>query len=64
MDAIGGLLRSIGDGFVGLVAGTFDAIGGAIRGAVGAAHSVLPGLWLPIVVFVVLVALMWTFAKR
>lgn len=64
MDAIGGLLRAIGDGIVGMFQGAFDAIGGALRGAVTQLQTALPGLWLPAIVFLVLLVLAWTFAKR
>ena len=64
MDAIGGLLQAIGRGIAGLFEGTFAAVGGALRGAVAGLQTVLPGLWLPVVVFLILLVLAWTFAKR
>jgi hypothetical protein len=59
-----GFANAIGDGITGLVAGAFAAIGGTLRGLVGAADRALPGGLLLVVVFVVLVALAWTLAKR
>ena len=59
-----GLLRSVGNGITGLVAGAFDAIGAALRGIVDAGNQALPGGLFWAVIFVVLVAAGWTLAKR
>ena len=59
MDAVGGLLQSVGDGVVGLVGGAFRAFGAAIQGVVGALQSVLPGGWLPVVAGAVLLVVAW-----
>ena len=59
-----GLLRSVGNGITGLVAGAFDAIGSALRGIVDAGERALPNGILWAVVFVVLLAGAWTLAKR
>jgi hypothetical protein len=59
-----GLLRSVGNGITGLVAGAFDAIGAALRGIVDAGERALPSGILWVVIFVLLVAGAWTLAKR
>jgi hypothetical protein len=59
-----GLGRAVGDGITGLVAGAFDAIGGALRGIVDAGNHALPNGLFWVVIFVVLVAGGWTLAKR
>ena len=59
-----GLGRAVGDGITGLVAGAFDAIGGALRGIVEAGNHALPNGLFWVVIFVVLVAGGWTLAKR
>lgn len=59
-----GLGQSVGNGITGLVAGAFEAIGGALRGIVHAGTQALPGGLLWAVIFVVLVAGAWTLAKR
>jgi hypothetical protein len=59
-----GLLRSVGNGISGLVAGAFDSIGAALRGIVDAGERALPNGILWGVIFVVLVAGAWTLAKR
>lgn len=64
MDAVGGLLRGIGDGIVGLVGGAFRAFEAAVQAAFGLLQSLLPGLLLPIVGFVVLIAVAWSLIKR
>lgn len=64
LNAMGGLIDSVGNGITGLVAGAFDAIGAALRGIVNAGNQVLPGGLLWVVVFVALVATAWTLAKR
>jgi hypothetical protein len=59
-----GLIRSVGNGIVGLVAGSFELIGGALRGIVRALETTLPGGLLVVVVFIVLLVAGWTLAKR
>ena len=61
---MGGFVNAVGDGITGLVAGAFDVIGGVLRGLVDAGNDALPGGLFFAVVFVVLVAGAWTFAKR
>ena len=59
-----GLLRSVGNGITGLVAGSFDAIGGALRGMVDAGNRALPGGMLLVVAFVIVVVVGWNLARR
>lgn len=59
-----GLGSSVGEGIGGLVSGAFDAMGAALRGIVAEGERVLPNGLLWAVIFVILVALAWTFAKR
>ena len=61
MDQLGG---SVGEGIGGLVGGAFDAIGAALRGLVAEGERVLPNGLLWAAIFVVLVAIAWTFARR
>jgi len=61
MDQLGG---SVGEGIGGLIGGAFDAIGGALRGVVAEGERVLPNGLLWAVIFVVLVAIAWSFARR
>jgi hypothetical protein len=61
---VDGLIRSVGNGIVGLVAGAFALIGGALRGIVHALETALPGGLLLVVVFVLLLIGAWTLAKR
>lgn len=64
MDAAGDLVRTLGDGIVGLIGGAFRAFGAAIQGVFGILQSLLPGLWLPVVAFVVLLVVGWSLIKR
>ena len=59
-----GLIRSVGNGISGLIAGAFDAIGAALRGIVNAGNQVLPYGLFWILVFVLLVGGAWFLAKR
>ncbi len=59
-----GLGSSVGEGIGGLVSGAFDAMGAALRGIVAEGERVLPNGLRWAVIFVILVALAWTFAKR
>jgi hypothetical protein len=59
-----GLGQAVGNGITGLVAGAFEAIGGALRGIVNAGNQALPNGLFWVVIFVVLVAGGWTLAKR
>ncbi len=61
MDQLGG---SVGGGISGLIGGAFDAIGAGLRGVVAAGERVLPNGLLWAVIFVVLVVVAWTFARR
>jgi len=59
-----GLLRAVGGGIASLVATAFETIGGALRAIVRGAEAVLPGGWLLVVAFLVLLAGAWVLAKR
>lgn len=59
-----GLGQAVGNGITGLVAGAFDAIGGALRGIVDAGDQALPGGLFWAVIFALLVIGGWTLAKR
>lgn len=59
-----GLGSSVGEGIGGLVSGAFDAMGAALRGIVAEGERVLPNGLLWAAIFVILVAVAWTFAKR
>lgn len=59
-----GLIRSVGEGITSLVAGAFDAIGGALRGIVDAGNDALPGGVFFGLIFVALVVTAWMLAKR
>lgn len=61
---MGEFIQLIGGGISGLVTGALRGIGDALRGMVNAAESVLPGGLLWVVVFVALVLVGWTLAKR
>jgi len=63
VDGIGGLFRNLADAVVGLFGGAVRAFGDAVQGVVGAFQSVLPGLWLPAVAFVVVLVIGWRLAK-
>ncbi len=64
MDAAGDLMRTLSDGIVGLVGGAFRAFGAAIQAVFGILQALLPGLWLPIIGFVVLLVVGWSLIKR
>ncbi len=64
MDIAGNLVSTIAGGIAGLVGGAFRALGDAVQGVVQAFQSVLPGLWLPVVAFVVVVIVGWSLIKR
>lgn len=59
-----GLLKSVGNGIVGLVGGAFDAIGAALRGIVHAAQVALPGGLLFFVIFLIVAVGGWMLLKR
>jgi hypothetical protein len=59
-----GLGRTVGNGISGLVSTAFDAIGGTIRALFGLAQGALPGGVLFLVGFVIVVGLLWMWAKR
>jgi len=63
-DLMGGLGSSVGEGIGGLVGGAFDAIGAGLRGIVAAGERALPGGLLWAVIFVLLVVVAWTLARR
>lgn len=64
MDAAGELMRTLSDGIVGLIGGAFRAFGAAIQAVFGVFQSLLPGLWLPVVAFAVLLVVGWSLIKR
>jgi hypothetical protein len=59
-----GLVRTVGNGIAGVMATGFEVIGATLRWMVGSASNALPGFTLPIVVFGLLVAIAWVFARR
>jgi hypothetical protein len=59
-----GLVRTIGDGITGLVAGAFDVIGTTLRGLVDAGNRALPGGLFFALVFVIVAIVGWNLAKR
>jgi hypothetical protein len=59
-----GLIRSIGDGIVGLIEGAFATIGGILRGTVGELQTLAPVPLIVLVGFVVLGLLAWNLARR
>jgi hypothetical protein len=59
-----GLARTVGNGISGLVSTAFDAIGGTIRALFSMAQGALPGGVLFLVGFVIVVGLLWVWAKR
>ncbi|HET7727913.1 MAG TPA: hypothetical protein VFK54_11385 [Candidatus Limnocylindrales bacterium] len=59
-----GLLRAVGGGIASLVDTAFETIGGALRAIIRGAETALPGGWLLVVAFVVLLAGAWVLAKR
>ena len=61
---MGGIGSSVGEGIGGLVGGAFDAIGAGLRGIVAAGERALPGGLLWAVIFVLLVVVAWTLARR
>jgi hypothetical protein len=61
---MGDFIQAIGNGIVGLVSGSFQAIGSVLRGIVASLNSALPGGLLFVVVFAVLLVGAWTLAKR
>jgi hypothetical protein len=61
---VDGFAQAIGQGITGFIRGAFNVVGEVLRGLVDAADRALPGGILFVVVFVVLVAVAWNFAKR
>lgn len=59
-----GLGQAVGNGITGLVAGAFDAIGGALRGIVNAGNQALPNGLFWVLIFVALLVGGWTLVKR
>ena len=59
-----GLGRTVGNGISDLVSTAFDAIGGTIRALFGMAQGALPGGILFVVGFVIVVGLLWVWARR
>jgi fructose-specific phosphotransferase system IIC component len=64
MDAVGSLLQNLGNAVAGLIEGMFRAFGAAVQAVFGAFQSILPGLWLPLVAFVVAIVVFWQLIKR
>ena len=61
---MGDFAQAIGNGISGLIAGSFDVIGAALRGMVETLDQALPGGLLAGVVFVVLAVVAWQLIKR
>lgn len=59
-----GLLRSIGQGIVGLVQGALDAIGAVLRGLLGDAGPFLPVPLIAVVGVAIVGLLAWNVARR
>jgi hypothetical protein len=59
-----GLVRTIGNGITGLIAGAFDVIGATLRGLVDAGNRALPGGLFFALVFVIVAIVGWNLAKR
>ena len=64
MDAVGALLRTLAEGVAGLFGVGVRAFEAAVQAVFGNLQAFLPGLWLPIVGFVVLVVVAWNLARR
>jgi len=54
----------LAEGIVGLFGAGVRAFEAAAQAVFGNLQSFLPGLWLPIIVFVVLIVVAWNLAKR
>ena len=63
MDGIGGLFQALAAAIVSLFGGAVRAFGDAIQGVFGVFQSILPGLWLPVVSLVIVIAVFWRFAR-
>ena len=61
---MGDFAQAIGNGISGLIAGSFDVIGAALRGMVDTFDQALPGGLLAGVMFVVLAVVAWQLIKR
>lgn len=59
-----GLGRTVGNGITSLVSTAFEAIGGTIRALFNMAQGALPGGALFLLGFVVVVGLLWYWARR
>lgn len=55
---------AIGNGIAGLVEGSLRTISGVLRGMVSTVENALPGGWLFVIVFVVLLGGAWMLARR
>jgi hypothetical protein len=64
MGSAGDLLRAIGEGISGLVAGSLAAIGSGIGAIVGVLQAALPGPLFPIVIVGGLVLFVWLVLRR
>jgi hypothetical protein len=64
VDIAGDLLRTLGDGIVGLVGGAFRAFGAAVQAVFGILQSLLPGFWLPVVALAVILVVGWSLIRR
>ena len=62
--AMDGLIRSVGDGITGLVAGAFEAIGVALRGIVGSLNAALPAGALPVALVALAFIAFWVLIRR
>jgi hypothetical protein len=61
---MGDFIQAIGNGIAGLVSGALHTFGAVLRGMTASLETALPGGWLFVVVFVVLLAGAWTLARR
>lgn len=62
--AMDGLIRSVGDGITGLVAGAFAAIGVALRGIVDSLNAALPAGTLPVAIVALAFIAFWVLIRR
>ena len=59
-----GLARSVGNGISGLVEGSFQVIGGTLRGLVDAGNRALPGGMFLVVAVVIVAVVGWNLVRR
>lgn len=61
---MGDFIGAIGQGIAGLVSGALQAIASVLRGMANTLEALLPGGWLFVVVFFVLLGGAWALSKR